>query len=182
MAEWNGLDLRRRLASADRFKDSAMLRALRAVKTPGRRSIASLFLDTATDHLRTRVGRAFLGAARLRESDLAADFRDAMRSLSGVATPLHSHRGPSVWISMHPKGMRVFSDRIRFTTSGHVLVELTSCPGPVLRMHERSPALAFARIDAIVLAPAVQPPHAIVGDVPLEVIPWTLFGHDVAAC
>jgi hypothetical protein len=52
IADWNGLVFRRRLASADRFNDLAMLRALRNLNTPGCRSKALLFFDTSLDQRR----------------------------------------------------------------------------------------------------------------------------------
>jgi hypothetical protein len=63
MADWNGLTFLRRLASADRFNDSAMRRALCDLKIPGSKSSALLFLDTAPDHLRVRATPACLRAA-----------------------------------------------------------------------------------------------------------------------
>jgi hypothetical protein len=66
MADWKGLAFRRPLLSADRFNESAMLRALEDLKIPGLRSSASLVLDTAVDHFRTRAGRFFLNADRER--------------------------------------------------------------------------------------------------------------------
>ena len=50
MAERKGLDLRRSLCSAERFRESAILLALRCLKTPSFRSSASLFSVTSCDH------------------------------------------------------------------------------------------------------------------------------------
>jgi hypothetical protein len=58
IAERNGLDLRRLLASDDFFSDCAMARALFSLNTPARRSIALLSFVTFADH-------------RLRDVDLA---------------------------------------------------------------------------------------------------------------
>src|SRR6185312_16048597 len=49
IAERNGSDLRRRLASAECLRDSAISRALRFVNTPGSRSSASLVCITRCD-------------------------------------------------------------------------------------------------------------------------------------
>lgn len=51
MAERNGVDLRRRLDSAERFSDKAIARGLFLVKTPDSRSRASLLCMTRRDHL-----------------------------------------------------------------------------------------------------------------------------------
>jgi hypothetical protein len=51
MADLKGLDLRRRLDSADRFSDSAICRALFFLKTPLSKSSASLRCMTRADHL-----------------------------------------------------------------------------------------------------------------------------------
>jgi hypothetical protein len=53
MADRKGLDLRRRLACADRFSESATCRALFFLNTPLSRSSASLRFMTPADHLRS---------------------------------------------------------------------------------------------------------------------------------
>jgi hypothetical protein len=114
MADWNGLDFRRRLASADRFNDCAMRRALRDLNTPGSRSSASLFLETAADHLRTRGAAApFLlrTGAELREADLEVDFRLATADSCYEVQPA-SQRRPWICIGDPPKGLRELSDPI----------------------------------------------------------------------
>jgi hypothetical protein len=109
MADWNGPALRRVLASADRFNDSAMLRALRDLKMPGGRSSASLFLDTEADHLFTRVGRPFPGGARLRELDLEVDFRVAMAGSCFVSVnDLTGHH--AFESAFRPEELRALSD------------------------------------------------------------------------
>lgn len=50
MAERKGSDLRRRLASAERFSDRAMALGLSLVNTPGSRSSALLLCITRFDH------------------------------------------------------------------------------------------------------------------------------------
>jgi hypothetical protein len=64
MADWKGPALRRVLASADFFRDSAMRRALRCLNIPLFKSRASLRFATAADHLR--------GECAVRDLDLAA--------------------------------------------------------------------------------------------------------------
>src|SRR5205814_10526327 len=53
IAERNGLLLRRRLFSAERFRERAMLRGSVREKTPGSRSSALLFSVTCRDHCLT---------------------------------------------------------------------------------------------------------------------------------
>src|ERR1700732_220710 len=52
MADRKGVDLRRRLACADRFSESATCRALFFLNTPLSRSSASLRFITSADHFR----------------------------------------------------------------------------------------------------------------------------------
>ena len=67
IAERNGLDLRRVLASADRLSDCATSRALGSVNTPGSRSSASLVRITRADH-RAPLRREALGRMALLDS------------------------------------------------------------------------------------------------------------------
>src|ERR1051325_3372092 len=53
IAERNGLLLRRRLRSTERFREPAMLRGSVREKTPGSRSSALLFSVTCRDHCLT---------------------------------------------------------------------------------------------------------------------------------
>jgi hypothetical protein len=55
MADRKGLDLRRLLASDERFSERAMARALLSLKTPDLRSSASLLAITWLDHLEGRL-------------------------------------------------------------------------------------------------------------------------------
>ncbi len=50
MAERNGVDLRRALASADLFSERAIAKALLSLKTPDFKSIALLVCVTLADH------------------------------------------------------------------------------------------------------------------------------------
>src|SRR5260221_7563349 len=95
MADLNGLDLRRRLASADRFSDSATCFALRFLKTPLSRSSASLRCMTCADHLPVDfpfVRDALRAAAdrSLRACRLAAD--RACRASAACEAALRSSR------------------------------------------------------------------------------------------
>jgi hypothetical protein len=78
MADRKGVDLRRWLASADFFKDFAMLRALCSLNTPGCKSSASLRFATSADHFRgvREAGFRFKEAV-LRPLALTARFRAA---------------------------------------------------------------------------------------------------------
>lgn len=108
MAERNGGDLRRRLASADFFKDRATALALRCLKTPGSRSIASLLRITAADQRFFAGGRrgapAFAEVARRGASRLLGliDFRAVIatsrRHAHGRSCPFA--RCPSVAVRM----------------------------------------------------------------------------------
>jgi hypothetical protein len=129
IADWNGLALRRRLVSADRFNDSAMCRALRDLNTPDSKSSASLFLDTAADHLCARIALLFLGvgrrglrngrAAELREADLGLGFRVAMANscVTGTCTA-ELHRRFLRGIGIQLDGLPERSDSMTVHDSG----------------------------------------------------------------
>src|SRR6185437_7344933 len=62
IAERNGSDLRRWLASAERLSEAAIARAERCVKIPGLRSSALLLRPTAADQRVRRVARRGVAA------------------------------------------------------------------------------------------------------------------------
>src|SRR5690349_17858920 len=99
IAERNGADLRRSLASAERLSEAAIARAERCVKIPGSRSSALLVRPTAADQRLRRVVRRgawvaafFMGASRGITIQLEP-FRPArFPGASGVGRPSHKLR------------------------------------------------------------------------------------------
>jgi len=114
IADWNGLDFRRRLASADRFNDCAMRRALDDVNTPGSRSSASLVLETAPDHRCTRVAASFFRGLELRAAfllvvvlaDFVEDFRRAITASSSWRESRVSHHRPAALSAVDRRSCR----------------------------------------------------------------------------
>src|SRR5881296_1659343 len=106
IAERNGLLLRRRLRSAERFKERAMLRGSVREKTPGSRSSALLFSVTCRDHcLALRIAiRTFQFVESFESAFSASRFTPLRRSFLVSRQPLLFPR--TVWRCLQAKGHR----------------------------------------------------------------------------